>query len=263
MYCLEQVVGTPEDYEFVTKSSGLPWAEVVSVVGAIANGKNMGIASGMAAQQYVTKNCTYLNGANIATFVIFPNFYLSRLFRNGTWTDRYKYMYWTESDQVLIMRDPEPLFRLIEDGEHIIVPHRLLPFPRSEDFAEKFSNDANLNEALKGALKKEFDSNDEKPIYDIIEPPRQLVGTAIAETAPMRAALEGASCCFDAGDCTRRDHWRHFSTRNVYMMRFSPNMGVVNGEANIFHNTWRTCKFSPSKQICDSKQLAPGRSATD
>ena len=69
------MVGTPEDYDFVTKQSGLPWAEVVSVVGGISMGKNMGIASGMAAQQ---------------------------LFRNGTWADRYEYMYWTESDQVRV-----------------------------------------------------------------------------------------------------------------------------------------------------------------
>ena len=63
--------------------------------------------------------------------------------------------------------------------------------------------------------------------------------------------LEAASCCFDPGDCTRRDHWVHFSdTSKVCMMRFSENMGVVNGEANIFHHTWRTCRFSAAREEC-------------
>ena len=46
------VVGTPEDHAFVTSAAcGLPWAEVVSVIGNIDNPKQMGVASGIAAQQ--------------------------------------------------------------------------------------------------------------------------------------------------------------------------------------------------------------------
>jgi hypothetical protein len=229
------VVGTPEDYDFVTTKSGLPFAEVVSVVGGIRNGKNMGLASGMAAQH---------------------------LFRNGTWSQRYKYMYWTESDQVLIMRDPAPLYALVEDGEHMVVPHRFLPFPRSEDFGEVFSHDPTLKPTLQKALARELRDNDAKSLHEVLAPARHLAGTDLAKRSPVRAALEGASCCFDAGDCARRDQWRHFSTENVYMMRFSPNMGIVNGEANIFHHTWRTCAFHPEKKKCDAT-YTPGRSATD
>jgi hypothetical protein len=46
------VVGTQEDYAFVTsKACGLPWAEVVSVIGHIDDPRQMGVASGLAAQQ--------------------------------------------------------------------------------------------------------------------------------------------------------------------------------------------------------------------
>ena len=69
------VVGTQADYDFVTsKACGLPWAEVVSVIDHIAMPKNMGVAAGIAAQQK---------------------------FRNKAWS-HFKYMYWTESDQVFL-----------------------------------------------------------------------------------------------------------------------------------------------------------------
>ena len=67
------VVGTQEDYDFVTSPKcGLPWAEVINVLGHISMPKNMGVALGIAAQQR---------------------------FRSGAWA-RFKYMYFTESDQV-------------------------------------------------------------------------------------------------------------------------------------------------------------------
>lgn len=42
-------------------------------------------------------------------------------------------------------------------------------------------------------------------------------------------------------------------------------MAVVNGEANIFHNTWRTCRFRAEREMCgaDSGLATPGVSATD
>jgi len=33
-------------------------------------------------------------------------------------------------------------------------------------------------------------------------------------------------------------------------MRFADNLGVVNGEANIFLHTWRTFEFSPVRVEC-------------
>lgn len=164
--------------------------------------------------------------------------------------------------QVLIMRDPAPIYALVEDGLHMVVPHRLLPFPRSDDFAQATTRDLGLQGKLQKVLAKELQDNDAKILHDIIEPAPRLAGTEMAERSPVRAALEGASCCFDPGDCTRRDQWRHYSKPNVYMLRFSPTMGVVNGEANIFHHFWRTCKYYPTKERCN-EIYTPGKSATD
>jgi hypothetical protein len=165
------VVGTEEDLKFVM-TCGVPWAEIVNVIGHIDMPKNMGVASGVAAAQK---------------------------FRSGEWAAKYDYMYWTESDQILLVRDRavEALYELVKDGQHLIAPHRLLPFPRSEDF------DPSLSHLLKtqGGNQKELGDNDEKVLH------------AVVPTAKNDRPMEQASCCFDPGDCTRRDHWVHFSNK--------------------------------------------------
>jgi len=110
--------------------------------------------------------------------------------------------YWTESDQVMVMRDAavEPLYALVADGAHLVAPHRLLPFPRSDDF-----DDPALVHLLrtKGGNEGELRDNDAKRYYDVSSRP----GSGLPPP------LERSSCCFDPGDCTRRDQWVHFNVK--------------------------------------------------
>jgi hypothetical protein len=133
------VVGTQQDYDFVnSKACGLPWRTVVSVIDHIAMPKNMGVAAGIAAQHK---------------------------FRSQAWR-HFKYMYWTESDQVLVMRDAavEPLFALVSDGIHLVAPHRLLPFPRSGDFDPALA----LKLKDKGGNGKELKDNDAQTLHAVV-----------------------------------------------------------------------------------------------
>ncbi len=95
------------------------------------------------------------------------------------------------------MRDAavEPLYALVADAKHLVAPHRLLPFPRSEDF------EPSLADLLRTIKTKELADNDAKRYHAVVSPPGS------GRPPP----LEDSSCCFDPGDCTRRDHWVHFN----------------------------------------------------
>jgi hypothetical protein len=84
-----------------------------------------------------------------------------------------------------------------------VAPHRLLPFPRSDDFAP------DLAARLKGEgnNERELRDNDAKPYY--------AVAAAAAAGGARAPLLEAASCCFDPGDCTRRDQWVHFNDQKL------------------------------------------------
>ena len=77
-----------QDYAYIRKkidSGELPFVDVLEMY-ELERGKEMGIGSMLAAQQR---------------------------FRSGRW-DAYKYIYYTESDQVLYMRHPAAIFEEIE-----------------------------------------------------------------------------------------------------------------------------------------------------
>lgn len=52
------------------------------------------------------------------------------LLRNGAWD--YDYFFYTESDQVLLMRNSAQIYELINNdpGMHYVGPHRLVPYPK-------------------------------------------------------------------------------------------------------------------------------------
>ena len=61
------------------------------------------------------------------------------------------------------MRDPTPLYKLVDDVYHLAVPHRLLPFPRREDFNDEHweKTEANIDGTTKNMLK----TNTDKPMH--------------------------------------------------------------------------------------------------
>ena len=84
-----------QDYAYIRKkidSGELPFVDVLEMY-ELERGKEMGIGSMLAAQQR---------------------------FRSGRW-DAYKYIYYTESDQVLYMRHPAAIFDEIEGTTYRVV----------------------------------------------------------------------------------------------------------------------------------------------
>lgn len=74
--------------------------------------------------------------------------------------------------QVLVMRDAavEPLYALVSDGVHLVAPHRLLPFPRSDDFDPALA----LKLKDKGGNSKELRDNDAQTLHTVMSPQGEI-----------------------------------------------------------------------------------------
>ena len=66
-----------------------------------------------------------------------------RAFFDGAWTgplelwQKAKYCYYTESDQLLRLRDRDALMQHVDAKPHrVVMPHRVVPLPVSTDFEE-------------------------------------------------------------------------------------------------------------------------------
>jgi hypothetical protein len=65
-------------------------------------------------------------------FVCFLNhqYTKARLQPKGIWADKFDFVFFTESDQLLVMREFLDLYRhLLRYPRRMILPHRLMPYP--------------------------------------------------------------------------------------------------------------------------------------
>eukprot|EP01034_Spumella_vulgaris_P026815 gene26815-33456_t len=54
-----------------------------------------------------------------------------RRMTNGTWADKFDYMFFTESDQILMMRIPDDIYSYLDKHpRHLMIPHRLMAYPK-------------------------------------------------------------------------------------------------------------------------------------
>ena len=93
-------VRSREDADYVSTHSGLPFLEVV-VLHHLPKFAALPVGSVQTTQDFL---------------------------RNGTWD--FDFVFFTESDQILIMRELQTYYlHLFRHARHMIVPHRLMPYP--------------------------------------------------------------------------------------------------------------------------------------
>ena len=97
------------------------------------------------------------------------------MIKNGTWD--FDFIFFTESDQILIIRQHEALYaHLREYPRRMIIPHRLIPYPL---------------DVLK--FKHEREPTSHRTPFDWID----------------------KSCCMPRQNCKRRDNWKSVADRSV------------------------------------------------
>jgi len=156
---------------------------------------------------------------------------MQRKFQTREWT--FDWMYFTESDQVLHLR-PHQLADLLAKASgptDMVAPHRFLPFPHRKDFDEGYFDTL---KAMTSGLKRELDVIEAKRMVHVKD-----------ETA--------ARCCFDRGDCRKREQWVDWKEKpgskpppraaapTVHLLRSSGSTALINGEGNLFKMSFRTC----------------------
>ena len=184
------------DLLWLRTQSNLPFYDVI-LIGNLANPKFLGVASVLEMQ---------------------------RRFQTGEWSSKFDYIYYTESDQVLHLRPSSlpALLKKVDNPRDLLTPHRFLPFPHPDDFAQDFF------ESMKGfsaGLKRELTHIETKNVVEV------------EDEATTR-------CCFDLGDCRKRTQWLSWKgTPRVHFLRLQGSNALLNGEGNLFKMQFRVCKI--------------------
>jgi len=68
-------------------------------------------------------------------------------------------------------------------------------------------------------------------------------------------------CCFDRGNCRRRDQWVYFKDKqnkalpvkgaassSVHLLRTGGSPALINGEGNLFKMSFRTCAITQARE---------------
>lgn len=169
------VVKSPKDRDFLRNISGLPFFDVLLIEG-LPKSASLPVSTVQQTKERII---------------------------NGTWD--FDYIFFTESDQILMMRNPVPLYQYIDENpRHLIIPHRLMPYPQM---------------ILTQFYKRELN-----------HPP----------TGPM--TWQDMACCMPRQNCWERNNWKHVKTTDVPILDIF-GLQVPLGNANFHKEEYRYCKL--------------------
>ena len=196
------------------------------------------------------------------------------------WAD-FKFVFYTESDQILHVRDVNQLLHIAGNGAvpNHVLPHRVMPAPRRRDMGPEpldwtgrpgaDSSNAEAGDAPKkpgkakarrgfrhapGAMAlAEFALNDAKALHRVVD-------------------VTKASCCFDRAPCAKhRSHWKNGRDRAVELFQIadpasSPSdeapgdsFALIAGEGNFLRQHFRVCAVNADARDFCHDQKAPRR----
>eukprot|EP01041_Mallomonas_annulata_P006623 gene6623-13418_t len=212
------VVKTPGDRDFALNTSGLPFYDVI-LVDNLPKSASLPVA---------TVQQTKLR------------------LQNGTYD--FDYVYFTESDQILMMRIESDLFAYLKAYPmRLIVPHRLMPYPK---LISSFLNKTAIIIS---------DSHPHHPSHPI---PTTPTSTSTTKNTNINTNMNtntnesitgwlNMSCCMPRQNCANRKTWvsvRHPSVSIVPVFE----LDVALGNTNFREETYRACELSIRKEhgIC-------------
>jgi len=121
---------------------------------------------------------------------------------DGRWD--FDFVYFTESDQIIVIRQHERLFdHLRENPRHMILPHRLIPYPL---------------DVLKYKHARAASNTGEYDWYDL-------------------------SCCMPRQNCKGRKNWKPVADHSVPMVRIY-GLEIPLGNSNFHSEEYRACVLS-------------------
>lgn len=168
-------VSRKEDVEWCKKESGLPFYDVL-LLDKLPKGAALPVGTTQLAKQKL---------------------------RTGEWD--FDYLFFTESDQILISRTLPMIFdHLKKYPNKMILPHRLMPYSK---------------EAITLGHKKSVDGIQNNDWMN-------------------------QSCCLERQNCANRANWRELSHADVHVISYY-GLYVPLGNVNFLLEEYRTCKLTP------------------
>lgn len=195
-------VARPEDVQWAWNSSGLPFYDVL-LLNNLPKSAGLPVGSTQMLRQRLI---------------------------DGTYD--FDYIFYTESDQILIARELQMLYQHLKQYPgHMLLPHRLMPYSaeamikglkRTEimDLATEAFNTTRDDEGKKGSY----------PYGDHLLPPHQNKWMT-------------QSCCLPRQNCQERKSWKHLSDPAVPVIQYY-GMYVPLGNVNFLREDYRYCTLS-------------------
>lgn len=150
----------------------------------------------------------------------------------------FKYIYFTEADQILVTRDIHRLFKFVETyPRSALVPHRLVVTPPAFIASQNRSEDSPLT------LARHIHSRSPKANTNF----KLSLASAVA-----KVNLFQTSCCFDThGYGLTRIHWKSVKDRATQLVNIHGVIAVA-GNANFPNQIYRTCNVTQKLIKCPS-----------
>lgn len=158
---------------------------------------------------------------------------------DGTWP-QFEFMFFTESDQILMMRVPDDLYAYLDlNRRHLMVPHRLMAYPST---------------VLKYFHKRTVDEPAVASVEDVKEAAEEQ-GTTFSHVAD--GVLRGTTdprgptdwmdmqCCLPRQHCTDRKGWVKVSNTSVPVVEIF-GLQVPLGNSNFHAELYRACTLRDS-----------------
>lgn len=155
----------------------------------------------------------------------------------------FEYFYFTEADQMLVMRSPEYVFRqLNENAMYTVVPHRLVPYAKEvHDIVFEKTSRAAAGKAKKKIKEK---GRSALPTSPSMQKKQGIV------TSDNHFGWMKHSCCMPRQNCLERENWVPLlSDKLPYMNIFGLHIAL--GNSNFHKLTYRPCVML-EKSVVDS-----------
>jgi len=145
---------------------------------------------------------------------------------SGQWD--FDYVFFTESDQILISRELQLMFNHLKKyPDRMLLPHRLMPYS---------------DRAMKEVHKRNLDAITKRPTGDALVDNQK--GLAIGAND-----WQKQSCCMERQNCKERKTWKHVSDPEVPIINYH-GLFVPLGNINFLAESYRFCRMSPYTDIC-------------
>lgn len=166
----------------------------------------------------------------------------------------FDYFYFTEADQMLVMRNPQYVYQQLNDNEMFtVIPHRLVPYAREvhDIVFEKTNREG--GGVKPSFLKKKQKNKVTKKAGDQSQIPETSRKTGTKkQNIVLQDDLFGwlkMSCCMPRQNCLERDHWIPLLDSNLpYMNIFGLHIAL--GNSNFHKLAYRPCSIM-EKSIVD------------